>query len=725
MTADDFQKVWRTPSNHPAMDFESAALSQVCNCEQQTADRRIRWHEAAWIAAPLAAWLLWIYVGAQLSFPWSWYLVAAALLWQVVLSVGACWRRSPADGFVDQTLLDSARDSLSRLDRDIAANRGFVGWSLLPLAVSLLVFTINDGWLSELSGMSTLAKSVLVVVGMLFLSVIYQLIQRAMTQSLLEQRQDLLQVVGSLEDVGPASGTHIEGPLSADAAVGRERAAQPATGHAVGGWVLTAAVVLLLIWVIRGNATLESSTQLLQSPEFNDVGGFDAKDVERIDEWLQDQVERAKYPSLSVAVVRNGQTVFERSYGMENIRLKREASPNTPYHVASVTKVFVATVATMLHERGIVDLDRPVIEYLPESVRLTTAPEVGRRITLRQLASHTSGLPRSVPGRVQSIEGRYQLEPQLLYDHLARVRLNSEPGTAEEYSNLGFGLLGHALERATGQSLAELVEELICSPLELRHTAIQQDDRLVPATGYGESSWRLESKHSLQGRLAGSGGLIASVNDLSKFLVAQMKPGAFTDTALTQLHTPTQLNDGSSADTALGWSVRSNDFVGRILKKNGGRSNCSAWIGFAPEHGVGVAVVTNCGGPDVDPLGYWLLERSVAGAYRPVTPYGYAKVVPYTGVRWQGDQPIVQVKGDWLRLASINDIPIEQIMQFAQREFGSLAQKRFAEDLVEVLAKMGHDPEWDVELAWRDKDGQLGQATVRMTQSNRSQLRNP
>jgi CubicO group peptidase (beta-lactamase class C family) len=128
---------------------------------------------------------------------------------------------------------------------------------------------------------------------------------------------------------------------------------------------------------------------------------------------------------------------------------------------------------------------------------------------------------------------------------------------------------------------------------------------------------RREVKHSYRERLAPSGGLVASAEDLAKFMAAQMKPGFFSSEMLAQLQTPTKLSNGSMSRHALGWTIRTNETVGRILEKNGGRNNCSAWIGFSPDYEIGVAVVANCGGPDVDSIGRWLLERSVPGGHRP------------------------------------------------------------------------------------------------------------
>ncbi len=464
------------------------------------------------------------------------------------------------------------------------------------------------------------------------------------------------------------------------------------------------------------------NAEVLRSPEFDDVSTFKEDDIAQIDAWLQQQVKHAGYPSLSVAVTRGGKVIYQRAFGFRDIESQTKATPETSYHVASVTKVFTALLAVMLHEQGVVDLDQPVLKYLPEGVSISTKPEIGATITLRQLASHTSGLPRRVPGRVQSVEGRYELEPERLYKQLARVTLASDPGTEELYSNLGMGLLGHALERAAGKPFNKLLQETVCDKLGLERTAIDASGKLQLATGYSSESPRLPETHSFRKRLAPSGGLIASAPDLANFLSAHMQPGVLSADMLKQLHTPSQLLDGTTVGTSLGWSVRSRISTGRILKKNGGRNNCSAWIGFAPDHKLGVAVLTNCGEPSVDAVGYWLLERSVPGGRKLVSKHGYAKVAPFTGVRWNNDRPVVRVNGDWFDLVSIDGIPIERIVKFANTEFGEKSHKRVSEDLVEVLSKMGHEPRWDVKLGLKGSNGQIQQLQVRMTEVNRARV---
>jgi CubicO group peptidase (beta-lactamase class C family) len=429
------------------------------------------------------------------------------------------------------------------------------------------------------------------------------------------RRKRLLPVQDELEALlqqEPQAGA-VEAPGSAASTQTRKRSNT--------AWIVLA-VLIALISLLAGawNSFKDSRAESpLLAPGFDDVSAFSNDDISRVDTWLQEQVALAKYPGLSVAIVRDGKIAYQEAFGFENIKAGRKATPQTSYHVASVTKAFTASMAVMLHARGVVDLDQPAVKYLPGDVSISTRPAVGARITLRQLASHMSGLPRGVPGPVQSVEGRYQLEPKRLYELLGNVKLEFEPGTNELYSNLGFGLLGHVLERAAGKSFDRLLQEMVCDPLGLERTAIQDSDKLNLATGYGSGNPRREEEHSYRERFASSGGLIASASDLAQFLSAQMRPGLFSSEMLAQLHTPSKLSDGSTANTALGWSVKSNVSVGRIFEKNGGRNNCTAWMGFAPEHGVGVAVVANCGEPSVDPIGRWLLERSVRGGHQPVT----------------------------------------------------------------------------------------------------------
>jgi CubicO group peptidase (beta-lactamase class C family) len=517
----------------------------------------------------------------------------------IIVLAGAfvCWypisrKRRVAKTAPDAPVAETLRCELQKVEVQIRLLRSVLWWYLLPLGVGVLVFYFG----LQPSRSSKLGFSVFVAA---LYGFIYWLNQHAVKKQLLPLKHE------------------IEASLPFDKPMAQ---AGPEKKNILPKTIAVIALCLGFAAMLLFGQRKEPA----RAPAFGDVSAFENSDTAHVDAWLQEQVAVAQYPSLSVAIVRDGKIAYLGAFGFEDIKARRRATPQTAYHVASVTKAFTASMAVMLHARGVVDLDQPVARYLPNNVLISTKPKLGATITLRQLASHTSGLPRGAPGAVQSVEGRYELEPQRLYEHLARVSLESDPGTAELYSNLGFGLLGHVLERATGKPFDRLLQEMLCEPLQLERTAIRVNDKLRLATGYSSTKPRHEEKHSYRERFASSGGLIATPEDLTKFLAAQMKPGLFSSEMLEQLHTTSRLSDGAMARTALGWSIRSNDTVGRILEKNGGRNNGSAWIGFAPKYGLGVAVVANCGDADVDAIGRWLLERSVPGGHKPVTKYGSA-----------------------------------------------------------------------------------------------------
>lgn len=486
-----------------------------------------------------------------------------------------------------------------RMHHEAELLRTVLWWYILPILFGVNVF--YWGFPHRSFGEKVLYTVMTVLLG----AGIYWLNQYARRKELLPVKDELENMLKSV-DAG-AERTDEVGPITPKKSAEQKEAKRRGTGRSSAIILTVTIAAFLTVW------NFSRPREVLRVPEFSDVSAFGEAEVSRIDRWLEEQVVLARYPSLSVAIMRDGKVVYQRAFGFEDIEAEREATPDTMYRVASVTKAFTATLAVMLHARGVVDLDAPVVKYLPEGVSISTRPEVGAKITLRQLASHTSGLPRGVPGAVQTVEGRYELEPERLYGLLAKVNLEYDPGTAELYSNLGFGLLGHVLEHAAGKPLGVLIKEMVCEPLQLQRTGIEGETVAGVATGYSRGRRRSEEKHSYRERLAGSGGLVTSATDLTKFLAAQLKPGIFSSEMLAQLHTPFTLADGREARTALGWTAGFSR-TGIILNKNGGRNNCSAWIGFRREDGVGVVVLTNCGEPDVDPMGYWLLERSVPGA---------------------------------------------------------------------------------------------------------------
>lgn len=195
---------------------------------------------------------------------------------------------------------------------------------------------------------------------------------------------------------------------------------------------------------------------------------------------------------------------------------------DTLFRIGSITKVFTALLLQDMVDRGEMKLDDPVHRYLPASVKVPTRG--GREITLFDLATHTSGLGR---------DGGSYATVDAFYEYLSRCKLRNDPGTVKEYSNFGFGLLGHVIARRAGKDYETLVIERICTPLGMHSTRA----RLTP-----ELTARMARGHAYPGRpaegprgrglLLGSGSLRSSANDLSRFISASL---GLTPSPLTPL----------------------------------------------------------------------------------------------------------------------------------------------------------------------------------------------
>lgn len=191
----------------------------------------------------------------------------------------------------------------------------------------------------------------------------------------------------------------------------------------------------------------------------------------QIDLLAEPLLEQGYATGIVVAVIEDGkEKVF--SYGTVSRGSKEAPDGNTIFEIGSVSKTFTALLLAALAEPGRMSLDDPVRMFLPDSV---TVPRRGKReITLADLATHTSGLPR-IPenfGMKNPLNPYAAYTAEKMYTFLSTYKLPRAPGEIYEYSNLGSGLLGHALARREKKDFEVLVREMICRPLGMKDTGI-------------------------------------------------------------------------------------------------------------------------------------------------------------------------------------------------------------------------------------------------------------
>jgi len=232
-----------------------------------------------------------------------------------------------------------------------------------------------------------------------------------------------------------------------------------------------------------------------------------------------------------------------------------EATPDTIFEIGSITKVFTALILAEMVERGEVTLNDPVRKFLPMSV--TVPSRRGKEITLVDLATQTSGLPRdSVEVDLNADTSPYaQYTARELYAFLGRYRLERDPGSKYEYSNVGIGLLGHALALRAGISYEDLLRGRILEPLGMTSTTItlNPEQRSRRATGY---SVKLSAVQPWAGGVIDPAGSINSTAaDMLKFGAAMVDPNSPLKAAFARMTSVRRPSDGPRSDQVLGWGI--------------------------------------------------------------------------------------------------------------------------------------------------------------------------
>jgi serine-type D-Ala-D-Ala carboxypeptidase/endopeptidase len=282
------------------------------------------------------------------------------------------------------------------------------------------------------------------------------------------------------------------------------------------------------------------------------------------------------------------------------------------FEIGSATKVFTSLLLADAVQRGEVALTDPVSKFLPADVKV---PERGgKKITLADLATHTSGLPRLpanlAPKDTANPYADYTV--QQLYDFLSHYELPRDIGAKYEYSNLGAGLLGHALALRAKMSYEALVRARILDPLKMKSTAVTLSEPLKKRLVAGhDPSGRIAKNWDLP-TLAGAGALRSSANDLLEFLSAEL---GFTKSPLASAMSAqlaTRRPSGSpTLEIALGWHIVKTPSGQEIVWHNGGTGGYRSFIGFDPKKRAGVVVLSNrFTSAGVDDVGRHLLDPS-------------------------------------------------------------------------------------------------------------------
>jgi CubicO group peptidase (beta-lactamase class C family) len=295
------------------------------------------------------------------------------------------------------------------------------------------------------------------------------------------------------------------------------------------------------------------------------------------------------------------------AYGKLDSDDPRPLNGDTVFEIGSITKVFTSLLLADMAERNEVKLSDPVAKYLPATVKV---PERrGEQITLEDLSTHTSGLPR-MPVNVDPIDPANPFAEYTvggLYEFLSSYRLPRDIGESFEYSNIGGALLGHALAQRAGMSYESVIERRITEPLALKSTRVTLTPDMKARLAVGHA-YALEPTPNWDlGALSAAGALRSTANDLLTFLSANL---GYTRTPLSQAMAAMLKvrRDRDRGTIGLGWFFDLRGGV-EIVSHSGSTGGYQSFIGYDPKARIGVVVLSNSGaGASVDDIGIHLLN---------------------------------------------------------------------------------------------------------------------
>jgi len=348
-----------------------------------------------------------------------------------------------------------------------------------------------------------------------------------------------------------------------------------------------------------------------------------AAKADKIDDYVSAQMLRLHIPGLSLAIVRDGRVAKAQGYGFANLELRARSTKETVYEIGSNTKQFTAAAIMMLVEDGKVHLEDTITKYFPE------APEEWRGITIRHLLSHTSGIQNhvAVPHWLNVFRTNLAFETAPPRDELLKMffklPLEFQPGETWAYDNTGYYLLGSVIEKASGKSYWQFLDERIFKPLGMNATRNTDPQPIVPnrASGYEWKNDHFENRPILLPAIAFSAGsLLSTVEDMAKWDAALSSEKSLKKSSLDQMWTAAITNNGPDApfNYGFGWFVDS--YHGhRLVQHSGGTPGFSSVIYRFINDKLTIIVLTNHSDRIVDQLAIDLAGICVPALKRPDT----------------------------------------------------------------------------------------------------------
>ena len=309
--------------------------------------------------------------------------------------------------------------------------------------------------------------------------------------------------------------------------------------------------------------------------------------ADAIDEYVESQLKEQKIPGMSIAILKDNKIVKIKGYGFSNLEHQVPAKPETIYQSGSVGKQFTATAVMMLVEDGKIHLDDPVSKYFPNS------PDSWKKITVRNLLSHTSGIPDYT---AKDVDFRKDYTEDDLLKVLMKLPLEFQPGEKWNYSNSGYMLLGFLIHKVSGTFYGDILEDRVFGPLGMTTAHVISESDIVPnrAAGYELKDGKIKNQDWVSPSLntTADGALYLTALDMSHWAEGLNGPRLLKPESFKQMWTPIKLNNGTSFPYGFGWRL-GYQRGHRVIEHSGHWQGFSTGICRYPDFGLTVIALAN------------------------------------------------------------------------------------------------------------------------------------
>ena len=317
-------------------------------------------------------------------------------------------------------------------------------------------------------------------------------------------------------------------------------------------------------------------------------------------EGVAADVEADGVGGMTVALARDGEVLWSGAYGWADPEGGVAAARETVYRAGSISKSVTAVLMAILVDDGVVSLDTPLDDLVPETRDMAERPP-GASPDLRQVASHTAGFARE-PDLDGAATGPIEGWTARILESIPTTRYRTPPGTEYSYSNIGFGILGFGLERAAGAPFMDQVGRRIFEPLGMASSTFIVGEELLPALSRGHvndldgevDTEQPAREHAGRGYKVPNGGVYSTVDDLARFAAGVMGRGAVSllsdgiRAEVLSVQTPEDPQSGYG----LGFSISTVD--GRVFAGHGGSvAGYTAYLLFEPATGLTAVLLRN------------------------------------------------------------------------------------------------------------------------------------